>query len=491
MPALVVEVVGDTSKLTKDLSKAEAQMKGFARRSSTIKSTTHLGMVEEIQASVQSGEEFIAMQKETQAAAAATSASVGSSALAFGLYGVAANAAFDGLQRISGALKVTGDRATTTKGQVRNFFAELTSGHPVSALLALDVHNQADSWQEAKQQLDDYTSSNRSWLAQQERATHGVSDFLDKMDALFGMDRKMDRLTEQFNKLWEAAHPPTTIPFGQIAGGTFGIDPLDHLIGKAKKKGGLTAAQRRGFFDARIAREIDRTQDIKTVQGQVAALRKIAAEIQDRIDATNDVTRKLNLADQLAAVNRQAQNKLDRAAADAAAAAAKAAREREQRLREAAAAAKAAVEAQRGWLDFALEKAEDTKTKTDNLKALRDIEAFIKERIRIEGRTLDNVRDLYRTRKQIRDLNKKEAADGDPLAGLMQVSSARLTSILAAGTGLGAAGRRVLSANIAGAELRPLYVSVQLDGREVGRAVTKQQTRTSARTAKQTSGFRG
>jgi len=86
---------------------------------------------------------------------------------------------------------------------------------------------------------------------------------------------------------------------------------------------------------------------------------------------------------------------------------------------------------------------------------------------------------------------KAQAGQSDPLAGLMQVSSKRLTAILAAGTGLGAAGRRVLGANIAGAELQPLHVHVNIDGREVGRAVTKDQARTSRRTARQTSGHRG
>jgi len=73
----------------------------------------------------------------------------------------------------------------------------------------------------------------------------------------------------------------------------------------------------------------------------------------------------------------------------------------------------------------------------------------------------------------------------------MQVSSSRLAGILAAGTGLDARGRRILGANIAGAEIQPLHVHVNIDGREVGRAVTQDQARTSRRTANQTSGRRG
>jgi hypothetical protein len=148
------------------------------------------------------------------------------------------------------------------------------------------------------------------------------------------------------------------------------------------------------------------------------------------------------------------------------------------------------METKRGWLDFGLERAESTKKLSDDRLWLRKIEAYLQERIRHEDRKLELVQDLWRTRQKIRDLNKKQA-DVDPLAGLMQVSSRRMANMLAAGTGLDLAGRRVLGANIAGMEMRPVYVAVHIDGREVGRAVAKDQARTSRRTARQTSGYRG
>jgi hypothetical protein len=142
-----------------------------------------------------------------------------------------------------------------------------------------------------------------------------------------------------------------------------------------------------------------------------------------------------------------------------------------------------------GWLDFGLEKAETTKSTRDDLRVLRKREALIKSWIRTEGRTLNLVRELWRTRDQIRDLNKKKAKDIDPLAGLMQVSTRKLTDILAAGTGLGVAGRQQLGRNIAGAEIQHIHVHV--DGREVGNVVVKQQARNDRRTSRQTSGYRG
>jgi hypothetical protein len=153
-------------------------------------------------------------------------------------------------------------------------------------------------------------------------------------------------------------------------------------------------------------------------------------------------------------------------------------------------AAKEARERKFGWLDFAIERAEATKTLKDDRAAYRALELALKERIRHEGRTLDLARQLWRARQHLRDLNKKQS-DVDPLAGLMQVSSKRMANMLAAGTGLDLAGRRTLGANIAGLEMRPVYVAVHIDGREVGRAVAKDQARTSRRTSRQTSGYRG
>jgi hypothetical protein len=140
-----------------------------------------------------------------------------------------------------------------------------------------------------------------------------------------------------------------------------------------------------------------------------------------------------------------------------------------------------------GWLDFGLERAESTKSNRDNLKVLRRREQILKSWIASSGRTLNLVRELWRTQDQIRNLNKKNS-DRDPLAGLMQVSSKRLAQVLATGTGIGRGGMGRLEANIAGQEIHNYVI---LDGRQVAHSVNTHQTRGSARTARQTSGFRG
>jgi len=70
-------------------------------------------------------------------------------------------------------------------------------------------------------------------------------------------------------------------------------------------------AQRRGWFDALISRREDRVQDIRTLQGQLDELHAIAALIEQKMAATNDITRRLNLSDTLADVHRRERSVLD------------------------------------------------------------------------------------------------------------------------------------------------------------------------------------
>ena len=280
----------------------------------------------------------------------------------------------------------------------------------------------------------------------------------------------------------------------------FDIPAINEAIAKLRELGAeltkagqdmpapFTVEQRRTFFDANLARDLDRVQDLASKKAQIARLDELAERVRAKMATTKDLTRRNNLEDELVAILRQQQSLREQIASQAQADredAARAARERAERARQ---MREQRTATKMGWLEFAVERADATKTVKDDLKAFRALEAALKERIRQEGRTLDLVRELWRIRQRIRDLNKKQS-DADPLAGLMQVSSKQLTNILAAGTGLGAGGRRVLGANIAGQQIH-VYSTVELDGREVGRSVTTQQKRSSRRTAAQTSGAR-
>jgi hypothetical protein len=147
----------------------------------------------------------------------------------------------------------------------------------------------------------------------------------------------------------------------------------------------------------------------------------------------------------------------------------------------------AGLENQQGWLQFGIERADATKARRDDITSRRKYVAWLQNRIRLAGNTLALTRELWRVQQEIADLNKRKS-DKDPLAGLMQVSSKRLAQVLAAGTGIGRGGMGRLEANIAGQEIHNYVI---LDGRQVAHSVNTHQTRGSARTARQTSGFRG
>jgi len=243
----------------------------------------------------------------------------------------------------------------------------------------------------------------------------------------------------------------------------------------ARQRRARMTGLRNTWFDAMIGRELVNVQDITTIKGQIARLKEISAQITARIAVTKDITRKLNLEDQVKEVGRRRkglQDDLAQAQKDARDA------NKERRL--------ARRELALDWLDFNVEKAQATKTLKDDLKREHERIAAIQKQIKETGLTISLARRLFSAQQDL-----KETMKADPLAGLMQVSSSRLAAMLAAGTGLGVAGRRILRSNIAGAEIQPVYVGVNIDGREIGRAVTKDQARTSRRTARQTSGFRG
>jgi hypothetical protein len=291
---------------------------------------------------------------------------------------------------------------------------------------------------------------------------------------------KVEKFTSALDALTASATKTTQKPLVDLrtAGGIVippGVRPIDIT--------GPSAAQRSTWFDQLIGRQQLRASLLSGVAAQTAAYQKVSAELTRQIGIVGDVTHKNRLIDELLQNNAtiaglQAQKAATiKAAQDAAA----------QRRRDAVAAAKQEHE---DWLDFAYEKAQTTKTIRDDVKTAQAALAYWKHEAATGKYTVDEARKVLYWNEQLKSL-RKQGGTSDPLAGLMQVSSARLASILAAGTGLGARGRAILGANIAGAEIQPLHVHVNIDGREVGRAVTNDQARTSRRTASQTSGRRG
>lgn len=327
-------------------------------------------------------------------------------------------------------------------------------------------------------------------LRKLDRATGGLGGKLFGTNIIDALKLGPERLVWQYRQLFGDIGEEAGVEFAkrfnfsatqQLTAGlqTAGLAAKDIIeqrgLGKPPPGFKATAEQRNAWFDARIARAMERAQSI-------GDLRKIVRDLEAELKLRKDITRRLTLRDEIwhtqqEILARQARNQAQ--AADAA----KASREA------AARAARLQLETQLGWLEFAVERAEATKTLKDDRKRMRAVEAYWKERIRQEGRTLENARELWRIQEKIRNLGKKNA-DLDPIAGLRQVSTKRLTAILAAGTGITPAGRRVLSANISGQQIQ-VYNRIELDGQAVAKSVTTHQARTSHRTGKQTSGRRG
>ena len=103
----------------------------------------------------------------------------------------------------------------------------------------------------------------------------------------------------------DAAQPkrPGPTPLGSFTNNGFSTADVSDPNATSRRGLNLTAAQRNTFFDSRISRLLDRSQD-GSLRAQIAKLKSISALITQRIAATHDVTRKLNLEDQLVGVGR-------------------------------------------------------------------------------------------------------------------------------------------------------------------------------------------
>ncbi len=171
-------------------------------------------------------------------------------------------------------------------------------------------------------------------------------------------------------------------------------------IGSRAVRPPLTSAQRRTavqqrnqFFDAAVGRQQDLVQDIPAIQGQIAALQKIAAKIQQRIATTKDVTRKLKLESDLRGVLREIKGDREQLA---------------QNLKDALSASQKTAQDLRDALTDALnlnlERALATPGVRDDLAALAKIQDNIKARIKAEGKTTDLLRQLFENRQQTSEI---------------------------------------------------------------------------------------
>lgn len=467
--ALIVRVVGDSRHMQRELEKASKAAQKFSQSSTGANLTKQAKATREL---VQAEESLVRVRSKR-------AIGVGPFRLAgIGLgAGTALVAATQSVRALGDALETTGAAAFTTQGRLKNLGSSLIRGDLVGAVQA--ISRIPKTLEEAG--IDPAKVGQEQFRALQQVAT-GTTDALNKLGTggRFATDelRKLEAIT----KLAGTANKELA---AEALKAVYALDKL----------GGLTA---KGVFEERAAgggmlppTAFERGPGRPTLNplspsdrreiallGQEGAarlpgLRDRLRQLRNQLDFQRNYKKRKETWENIA----RTQAEIIAIQADMAAKAKEAARTR--------------LETQLGWLELAVDRAGLTKTINDDLKRMRAVEAWWRERIRHEGNTLRNAQGLFGIQKRIRDLLKKDPADRDPLAGLMQVSTKRLTSILAAGTGLGVAGRRVLGANISAQQLRPIYMSVQLDGREVSKSVSQNQTRTGKRTGNQTSGRRG
>lgn len=278
----------------------------------------------------------------------------------------------------------------------------------------------------------------------------------------------------------------------------------------------ITATQRNQWFDAGLARKIDRVQDIRSIGGQITSLRRIAALIQQRIAATKDITRKLSLEDRLVSVNRQIRGLTGEQASQAADAAAA---EKERQIEAAAKRLERITAKEFRMLGLAADGNAVAPGKENLLKRIGTFEQNVKgtfldtDRTRSQLARFRKVLDEALVPKTIRqkmdemllDLGRalREGLDKQtgPLTKTTQLSTDRILS----GLGLGRDAERLLRARLShfnsagmalsGAGAGSLTVTVQppdvyLDGAKISKSTSKRQARTRKLNPQQRNGPR-
>jgi len=140
-----------------------------------------------------------------------------------------------------------------------------------------------------------------------------------------------------------------------------------------------TAQQLNQFFDAMVSRRMLRA-GLQPLQAQLVQLGKVAGLIRQRIAVTKDITRQLNLEDQLLQVIAQQKDiraQLAQQATDA--------------------------------LSLNVQKAGLTATLSDDIAALQAVQANLKKRIKLEGDSLDLEQQLLGVQQQLVDVRKQAA----------------------------------------------------------------------------------
>ncbi len=308
---LVVEVVGDTSKLTSSLNQAQQQINRFAGRSQ-IRSTAADKLLGDVRGL--SAEADVLAQREAAVSRQSDLLNSRFARTATGalVAGIAVNVLGRNLQELGG-----------NTAKLGTALSDLSQGNLVGFVKGLQSVGEADPAKLGKDLVAFGDAAKATSVANQLAAAGFTKLAAAARDAAAAIRATTDAFVDN-TKIRDSTSP------GAIAAETSSL-PLP------KPRAGISQAQRNAFFDSDIIRALDRSQD-GSLNQQVAKLQDIEATLRKRLALTKDVTRQLRLEDEIVAVQRQrrgiedtiAQNANDRAAA-AATAAADLKREREAR----------------------------------------------------------------------------------------------------------------------------------------------------------------
>jgi hypothetical protein len=189
---------------------------------------------------------------------------------------------------------------------------------------------------------------------------------------------------------------------------------LGKTVDDALKKAGPSQRLRNTWFDAMITRSLGRVQDL-SLEGQLPELERIAELIQQRINKTRDITRKLKLEDQLLGVIRDEKQV------------------RQQLVDQAAQA-----------LQLGIDKAGLTATLTDDIAAINTYIEFLDKRlalVKTVGEKLDIESQIVQKQLERQSLQQQQAQQAQQAA--QKARQERAAAIEAAqfrALGLGATG---------------------------------------------------
>ncbi len=302
---LVVEVVGDTTKLTASLNQAQQQINRFAGKSK-IGSKANAGVDSYINdlhrigtESEKTSQKEIALIDQSEK----VSSRMQGFAVKAGIAGLAVNRFGANLQELGGNAAKFGTA-----------LSDLSSGNILGFTHALGTINEANPEKLGKDLLAAGDASKALGTAaafsavgmekQAEAARGAASAILEVKSAAAEANIAVNLLTASGNEF---------LAFGERARGTGGITASNALETASggfvkgtpipKPRAGVSQSQRNTFFDQKINREIDRVQDL-VLSAQIQRLQEIRKEVEARLAQTKDPTRRLTLGDEIVQIDR-------------------------------------------------------------------------------------------------------------------------------------------------------------------------------------------